>query len=332
MLKTLADLFCGMGGFIYGLGKTVHNLTPVYACDIDKCSRNIYEHLHKHKPEKDLVDSWHLIPKNVSILTAGFPCQPYSSAGYRKGLDDYKRAQIPMEYMLKAIKEKRPEVIVLENVSAFLNYSKYSYAREWLFGTLELIGYKLNVQIYSPDTHGNLAQSRKRMFVCGALNGYIDTVEEIERTDQIINHLEYDYDILTTKFLSRRFVNENKLLDLIGKTPDDKPYEYVYQRCYEHFVRKATNRDALPTITCHTALTGVKDFFVVKVNDTMYRILSPRELLSLQGFPKEIASDYLYSHVSSHLGLRKRIGNSVSPTVVSRIGEKINDYFNSIGY
>lgn len=71
------DLFCGIGGFHLGL----NNFECVYACDIDPKCRFIYEQNFGIKPEGDIKK----IPM-FDILCAGFPCQPFSKAGFKKVL------------------------------------------------------------------------------------------------------------------------------------------------------------------------------------------------------------------------------------------------------
>ena len=73
------DLFCGIGGFNLGLNK----FECVYACDNDPKCQFVYEQNFGIKPEGDIKK----IP-SFDILCAGFPCQPFSKAGLKKGFND----------------------------------------------------------------------------------------------------------------------------------------------------------------------------------------------------------------------------------------------------
>ena len=87
------------------------------ACEINEELRNLYHKNWGIYPEGDIKtlvnDNLNLIPDH-DILCAGFPCQPFSIAGKKEGLND-KRSDIFWD-ILNVIKEKKPRFIVLENV------------------------------------------------------------------------------------------------------------------------------------------------------------------------------------------------------------------------
>jgi DNA (cytosine-5)-methyltransferase 1 len=106
------DLFCGIGGF-HQANKRL-NGKCVFACDIDKNCRYIYEKNYGLKPEGDITKiDINNIP-SFDILCGGFPCQSFSNSGNKKGLDD-KRGQL-FEYILKIAVAKKPSFMFLENV------------------------------------------------------------------------------------------------------------------------------------------------------------------------------------------------------------------------
>ena len=109
---TFIDLFCGIGGFHQALTKIGFNC--VFACDIDENCRKTYQANYGLKPEGDItkinVDT---IPK-FDILCAGFPCQPFSKAGFQKGFDD-NRGNLFFT-ICDIVKFHKPKYIILENV------------------------------------------------------------------------------------------------------------------------------------------------------------------------------------------------------------------------
>lgn len=117
---THGSLFSGIGGF--DLAAQWMGWQNVFHCEWDKFNQQV---LHHHFPESisygditktDFATHAH----KIDILTGGFPCQPFSAAGKRKGTDDARHL---WPEMLRAIREIRPRYVVGENVGGILNWS-----------------------------------------------------------------------------------------------------------------------------------------------------------------------------------------------------------------
>ena len=110
------DLCSGIGGF--ALGFQWANLSkPIMFCDIEPWSRQI---LSKHWPDvpiatdvKELANDPDGLVPDCDILTAGYPCQPWSVAGQRRGSEDDRHI---WPYIFSIVKGKRPSWCVFENV------------------------------------------------------------------------------------------------------------------------------------------------------------------------------------------------------------------------
>jgi DNA (cytosine-5)-methyltransferase 1 len=130
------DLCSGIGGFALGF-EWAELSSPVLFCDIEPWSRKI---LAKHWPDvpiaedvKELAnDPDGLIP-DCDILTAGYPCQPFSLAGERRGAEDDRHI---WPYILSIVKTKRPSWCVFENV-----YGHVSMGLDEVLSDLEGEGY-----------------------------------------------------------------------------------------------------------------------------------------------------------------------------------------------
>lgn len=175
---TFIDLFSGIGGFHLAL----HNLGAkcVFASEWDDYARNTYEHnFKKIQPElfeegffsngKNLFagDITKVDKKDIpdfDILTGGFPCQPFSQAGYKKGFSD---ARGTLFYdIAEIIKIKKPKAFFLENVRHL-----YKHDNGKTFETISKIltgdlGYSLHHNIVKASDHG-LPQHRPRLFMIG---------------------------------------------------------------------------------------------------------------------------------------------------------------------
>ncbi len=94
MIKTIRfiDLFCGIGGFRYAIQDVAKQLgiqaKCVFSSDVDPHCQKAYEANFHEKPTGDIHHIPAAIIPNHDILLAGFPCQPFSIVGQRKGFED----------------------------------------------------------------------------------------------------------------------------------------------------------------------------------------------------------------------------------------------------
>lgn len=156
---TSADLFCGIGGFALGLKE--HGVRPVFACDTDPAARAAFAAHHGIEPSaEDISKVDYAGVGAVDILTSGFPCQPFSSAGMRLGMDD-PRASLGIHETLRAIRELRPRAVMLENVTAFTRGSGLPVMME----ALREAGYAVHGPHVLRAVEFGLAQTRERMMI-----------------------------------------------------------------------------------------------------------------------------------------------------------------------
>jgi DNA (cytosine-5)-methyltransferase 1 len=130
------DLCSGIGGFALGF-EWAELSSPVLFCDIEPWSRKI---LAKHWPDvpiaedvKELANDPNGLIPDCDILTAGYPCQPFSVAGQRKGQEDDRHI---WPYIRKIVAQKRPTWCVFENV-----YGHISLGLDEVLSDLEVEGY-----------------------------------------------------------------------------------------------------------------------------------------------------------------------------------------------
>jgi len=172
------DLFAGIGGFHIAF----HNAGAecVFVSEWDGSAQKTYRHnLYKISPE--MFDSGNFIGDitkvnvkdipDFDILTAGFPCQPFSQAGFKKGFSE-TRGTLFFD-IVKIIKEKKPKAFFLENVRGLLSHDDGK-----TFKTIERIitkelGYSFFPQIVKASDFG-LPQHRPRLFMVGFKDTSID--------------------------------------------------------------------------------------------------------------------------------------------------------------
>ena len=172
------DLFAGIGGFHYAF----HELGAecVFASEIDSHARKTYEYNFKpispelftsNKFNDDILKiSYNSIDKEIpdfDILCAGFPCQPFSQVGFKRGFMEEKDSRGNMFFRIRdIIRVKRPKAIFLENVSHLLKHDAgqtFSIIKDIVENELE---YDFHYRIVKASDFG-LPQHRPRLFMAG---------------------------------------------------------------------------------------------------------------------------------------------------------------------
>ena len=155
------DLCSGIGGFALGF-EWAGLSRPVLFCDIEPWSRKV---LHKHWPDvpiaedvKELADDPDGLIPECDILTAGYPCQPFSLAGERRGTEDDRHI---WPYILSIVKAKRPAWCVFENV-----YGHVSMGLDEVLSDLEGEGYAARPYIV-PACAADAPHRRDRVWIIG---------------------------------------------------------------------------------------------------------------------------------------------------------------------
>lgn len=169
------DLFAGIGGFhlaMHALGGEC-----VFASEIDQYARQTYIHNFKNispqlfKAGLFNSDIRQIVPDEIpdfDVLCAGFPCQPFSQAGYKRGFNDSHNSERGNLFFNIAdiLEVKRPKAYFLENVQGLVNHDRgktFKVIRQ----VLELdLGYSFYYQIVKASDYG-LPQLRPRIFIVG---------------------------------------------------------------------------------------------------------------------------------------------------------------------
>ena len=172
---TFIDLFSGIGGFHLAL----HELGGecVFASEVDSFARKTYEHNFK-RISPELFDNGmfnddirKVAPSDLpdfDVLCAGFPCQPFSQAGHKRGFSDTHKSERGNLFfnIVDIIEAKRPKAFFLENVRGIVNHDggkTFRIIRQILEDEL---GYSFHHKIIKASDYG-LPQLRPRTFMIG---------------------------------------------------------------------------------------------------------------------------------------------------------------------
>lgn len=157
------ELFAGIGGFRLACNNL--NIETIWANDIDPTAIKVY----KSNFGKDSIvegDIWNLIESvpNHDLLTGGFPCQPFSKAGKKQGVQDYRGTLF--EAIVKILSIQRPKYFVLENVSSLLCLEKGKNFQA-ILSALASLNYKIEWKVFNALEFG-LPQNRERIVIVGS--------------------------------------------------------------------------------------------------------------------------------------------------------------------
>ncbi len=166
---TFIDLFAGIGGFRIALEKSGGNC--VFSSEWDRYSQQTYRSWFGDTPKGDIRQIKPQYIPDHDILTAGFPCQPFSIAGVSKktslgrphGFKDRNQGNL-FFYLAAIIKVKRPPILFLENVKNLKSHNK-GRSFEVIENTLKNLGYRVFHQIF--DAAFWVPQHRERIFIIG---------------------------------------------------------------------------------------------------------------------------------------------------------------------
>ena len=161
----VVGLFSGCGGL--DLGFIQSGFEVIWANDFERDAvrtykRNIGNHIIQGDITKISVSD---IPK-FDMLLAGFPCQPFSNAGLKKGFDDTRGTLF--FYIAEIIKFHMPQVVFLENVKGLKNHDKGNTYRT-IEHSLEKMGYSVYSKVLNAKDFG-VPQNRERIYIVAFLD------------------------------------------------------------------------------------------------------------------------------------------------------------------
>lgn len=165
------DLFAGLGGFHVALSALGGK--GVFAAEWEPGLKALYEHNFGIVPWSDVnnLDSDEVIAQMVpdhDVLTAGFPCQPFSKAGEQLGFEHTLQGRLFFK-VFEILNVKRPQRFILENVPNILRH-RGGITAATIVTKLEELGYAVQVHRLSPHQFG-IPQVRERAYFVGSLDG-----------------------------------------------------------------------------------------------------------------------------------------------------------------
>ncbi|MBN1281912.1 MAG: DNA cytosine methyltransferase [Alphaproteobacteria bacterium] len=303
----IGELFAGIGGIGLGFEKAGFNV--VWANEIDQKACHTYMQNFKCKvycQDMKTIDPSKL--DKIDILTGGFPCQPYSIAGYQKGFSDERGGNIFYD-IIRYIKILKPRVVFLENVKNLLSHDKGNTFKI-ILNALEDEGYSIKYKVMKTSEYSDVPQARERVYiVCFKKKSDYNRFEFpkiIKKHKPISEFLDENADKIF-------YYKESSLYPELKKNITKTDTIYQWRR---HYVRE-NKSNLCPTMTANMGMGGHNVPLIKDSKDI--RKLTPRECARFQGYP----DNFILPSDLTNSALYKQIGNSVSVPVITAIAKNI---------
>ncbi len=251
---------------------------------------------------------------DFDILLGGFPCQPFSVAGYRRGFLDTGRGDLFFE-IIRILRDKKPRAVFLENVK---NLSSHDKGRTFniISEALEDLGYHVTTKVLNSMKYGNVPQNRERVYIVGfkskkALEAF-EFPKPVELTKTVNALLEKEVE-------EKYYYNKSPLYKVLKESMTSKEVVYQWRRKYV----RANKSGVCPTLTANMGMGG-HNVPLIKDHKGI-RKLTPRECARIQGFPE----NYKLPKNLPDTKLYKQFGNSVTVTVIERVAKQIKKALDS---
>lgn len=305
--------FAGVGGIELGFKQT-GEFRIVYANEFDKnaCKTYVINNPDTLLDNRDIHQVKASEVPNADIIMAGFPCQAFSIAGYRRGFED-ERGDLFFE-LLRIINAKRPRVLFIENVKNLVTHdhgNTFKVIREALVEN----GFYIKWKVLNGKDYGNIPQNRERIYVVGFKN----------RTDFIKFKFPKPLKLTTTirDVIDFNIKQDEKYYYREGKQPFyDKLVDSITSQNSIYQWRRQYVREnktgVVPTLTANMG-TGGHNVPLILTDTGEIRKLTPKETFNVQGYPQ----DFRLPLDESNGQLYKQAGNSVVVPVIYRIARKI---------
>lgn len=314
---TFVDLFAGIGGFHLGVKnaakKTKREAKCVLAVDIDKKAKTTYLNNFEGTPfREDVTDPLvkkfikRELPKDIDIICGGFPCQPFSLAGKKLGIEDDRGTLF--EHIVEILEIARPKAVFLENVRNLksIKNNDGSSVFEHITDKLKKAGYQIEWDLFKATEFG-LPTHRPRIYMVGFRKDILSNPKDFpwpEHAHKSAPTLSEFFKGLDKKWDVKRRGWPNRVGNTIrvgGMGSGFRPKEGGGYR------RDKRNWDSYM-------------FFENKNNNKegIIHELSVTEAKAMMGFP----IDYSFGELSRAQSMRQ-LGNSVAIPVIEAIAEKI---------
>lgn len=319
------ELFAGAGGLALGLeqagfdGRAFVEIEPVFC-----------QTLQNNRPEWNVIcGDIHTLHfnhyTNIDLVSGGAPCQAFSYAGKRLGMED-TRGTLFYEFA-RCVKEVQPKMFLFENVRGLVNHDK-GRTFETILAVFEELGYRLQYKVLNAAYYG-VGQKRERIIVIGIRNDLDIEFEYPEPDDSMTTLKDILQDVPPSDYqpYSKRKYEVMKLVPPGGcwvDLPDEIAREYMGKSYFSGGGRRGMARRISWDEPCLTLTTSPSQKQTERCHPDETRPFTVREYARIQSFPDS------WQFAGTISEQYKQIGNAVPVEMARRVGLKIVEALNGL--
>lgn len=309
------ELCAGAGGLALGFENAGFHHSLLVEIDKDCVAT-----LNRNRP------NWNVLHEDIQnvdfsnyeadIVVAGLPCQPYSYAGKKLGLED-TRGTLFYDYA-RCLQEVKPPMFIIENVQGLVHHDKGRTLNTMLAVLKDELGYNVQWKVLNSNDYG-VAQKRKRTFVVGVKDGYnFEYPKPFDYKPVLRDALKDVPESEGTEYSEKK----KEVMDLVPPggcwvdLPEDIQKEYMGRSYYSGGGRRGMARRISWDEPCLTLTTSPCQKQTERCHPSETRPFTVREYARIQSFPDDwefeggITSKY------------KQIGNAVPVLLAAEVGKQ----------
>ena len=327
------ELFAGAGGLALGLEQAGFEEVALVeidetACNTLKLNRpnwNVINDDIVEVSKKDLLKEFNLKEGELDLISGGYPCQSFSYAGKKLGLDDVRGTMF--YYYSEFIKQLKPKMFFAENVKGLTTHDG-GKTIETMINVFEEIGYKVEWKVLNAWDYG-VAEKRQRVVIIGIRKDLTDKVKfeypiPHEYKPVLRDVLQNVPDSVGAKYPEKK----KKVFDLVPPggywrdLPEDVAKDYM-KTCYymgggrTGIARRLSWDEPSLTLTCSPMMKQTD-----RCHPDESRPFTTREYARIQSFPDD------WNFAGKMNDIYKQIGNAVPVNLAKCVGESIMDALN----
>jgi len=313
----LIDLFAGVGGIRLGFeGVGCH---CVFTSEWDKYAQKTYFANFGDMPHGDItkIDASNI--PSFDILTAGFPCQPFSSIGQRQGFKHKTQGTLFFD-VARILEHHRPRAFLLENVAGLVTHDK-GRTLQTILETLHELRYDVWYKVLDAAEYG-VPQHRDRIYIVGMrVNGSRAPIRPADASLPLIS--------ATSKYADRfTWPKPHKMEVGVGQFIESNVEGYEISKHLQHVyiykrkdgrpqvVDRKSDFPVKTLVACYHKIQRLTGTFV-KDGPTELRLLTANECKAIMGFPPE------FQIPVSRTQMYRQMGNSVAVPMIGAIAREM---------
>ena len=292
------DLFAGIGGMRLAFEKS--GGICVFSSEWDRFAQKTYSENFGEIPHGDITKIDERDIPRFDILTAGFPCQPFSSIGKRQGFKHKTQGTLFYD-VARIIEYHKPKAFLLENVAGLITHDK-GRTLATIIETLEELNYTVSYKVLDSAQYG-VPQKRLRIYIVGFNNGKV-------------RKSEFNFPKPSGKAVGIGKYVETGLKDLSISKHLQSVYIYKEDDGRPEVITPKSDFPVKTLVASYHKIQRLTGTFV-KDGPTGLRLLSTNECKAIMGFPKT------FKVPVSRTQMYRQFGNSVAVPVVMAVAKAI---------